>query len=105
MIRGVTRNEAETMIVNGFIEAFTNELPLEYAVELNRLIQLEMEGSVGQLCRSPVSPWSNPLFRVSPTGCASGGDPLSRPTRGRPCRARTARSGAAAPHAAPAAPT
>ena len=47
MSRGITLNEAETMIVNGFIEPFTKELPLEYAVELNRLIQLEMEGSVG----------------------------------------------------------
>ena len=35
------------MIVNGFIEPIAKELPLEYAVELNRLIQLEMEGSVG----------------------------------------------------------
>jgi Fe-S cluster assembly protein SufB len=47
MSRGIARGEAETMIVNGFIEPFTKELPLEYAVELNRLIQLEMEGSVG----------------------------------------------------------
>jgi Fe-S cluster assembly protein SufB len=45
--RGIPQTEAETMIVNGFIEPFTKELPLEYAVELNRLIQLEMEGSVG----------------------------------------------------------
>jgi Fe-S cluster assembly protein SufB len=45
--RGIPLVEAETMIVNGFIEPFTKELPLEYAVELNRLIQLEMEGSVG----------------------------------------------------------
>jgi Fe-S cluster assembly protein SufB len=45
--RGIPQAEAETMIVNGFIEPFTKELPLEYAVELNRLIQLEMEGSVG----------------------------------------------------------
>jgi Fe-S cluster assembly protein SufB len=45
--RGIPQEEAETMIVNGFIEPFTKELPLEYAVELNRLIQLEMEGSVG----------------------------------------------------------
>src|SRR5260370_21237300 len=44
---GITRNEAEPMTVNGFIEHFTHERPLEYAVELNRLIQLEMEGSVG----------------------------------------------------------
>jgi len=35
------------MIVNGFIEPFTKELPVEYSVELNRLIQLQMEGSVG----------------------------------------------------------
>jgi Fe-S cluster assembly protein SufB len=35
------------MIVNGFIEPVTKELPLEYAVELNRLIQLEMTGSIG----------------------------------------------------------
>ncbi len=47
MSRGIPQNEAEAMIVNGFIEPFTKELPLEYAVELNRLIQLEMEGSVG----------------------------------------------------------
>jgi Fe-S cluster assembly protein SufB len=47
MSRGLTETEATTMIVNGFFEPFTKELPLEYAVELNRLIQLEMEGSVG----------------------------------------------------------
>ncbi|SRR6266700_4951500 len=47
MSRGIRLAEAETMIVNGFIEPFTKELPLEYAIELNRLIQLEMEGSVG----------------------------------------------------------
>ena len=40
-------DKAALMIVNGFIEPFTKELPLEYSVELNRLIQLEMEGSVG----------------------------------------------------------
>jgi Fe-S cluster assembly protein SufB len=47
MSRGLTEAEATTMIVNGFFEPFTKELPLEYAVELNRLIQMEMEGSVG----------------------------------------------------------
>ena len=47
MSRGVTETEAMSMIVNGFIEPIAKELPLEYAVELNRLIQLEMEGSVG----------------------------------------------------------
>ena len=39
--------EAKTMIVNGFFDAFTKELPMEYAVELNRLLQLQMEGAVG----------------------------------------------------------
>jgi Fe-S cluster assembly protein SufB len=47
MSRGLTQDEATAMIVNGFFEPFTKELPLEYAVELNRLIQLEMSGSVG----------------------------------------------------------
>lgn len=45
--RGLKKADAEAMIVNGFIEPIIKELPLEYAVELNRLIQLEMEGSVG----------------------------------------------------------
>ena len=47
MSRGLSQDEAMSMIVNGFIEPIAKELPLEYAVELNRLIQLEMEGSVG----------------------------------------------------------
>jgi len=47
MSRGLTEVEAMNMIVNGFIEPFVKELPLEYAVELNRLVQLEMEGAVG----------------------------------------------------------
>ncbi|MCX8197490.1 MAG: Fe-S cluster assembly protein SufB [Candidatus Micrarchaeota archaeon] len=45
--RGITQEEALAMIVRGFIEPIVKELPLEYAVELNRLIELEMEGSVG----------------------------------------------------------
>ena len=45
--RGITKAEAETMIVNGFIEPFTKELPLEYAVELTRLLKLDMTGSIG----------------------------------------------------------
>ena len=45
--RGLTEDEARLLIINGFIEPFTKELPMEYAVELNRLIELEMEGSVG----------------------------------------------------------
>jgi Fe-S cluster assembly protein SufB len=47
MSRGLKESEAALLIVNGFIEPFVKELPLEYSVELNRLIQLEMEGSVG----------------------------------------------------------
>jgi Fe-S cluster assembly protein SufB len=45
--RGISPDEATAMIVRGFIEPIAKELPLEYAVELNRLIELEMEGSVG----------------------------------------------------------
>jgi Fe-S cluster assembly protein SufB len=45
--RGLSESEASTMIVNGFIEPLVKELPMEYAVEMNRLIQLQMEGSVG----------------------------------------------------------
>jgi Fe-S cluster assembly protein SufB len=45
--RGISEHEAMAMIVRGFIEPIARELPLEYAVELNRLIELEMEGSVG----------------------------------------------------------
>ncbi len=47
MSRGFNEEEALTLIVNGFMEPFTKELPMEYAVELNRLIKLEMDDSVG----------------------------------------------------------
>ncbi|MDO6449138.1 Fe-S cluster assembly protein SufB [Oceanobacillus profundus] len=47
MSRGLTEEEATEMIVMGFIEPFTKELPMEYAVEMNRLIKFEMEGSIG----------------------------------------------------------
>ena len=47
MSRGLSEAEASAMIVTGFIEPLVKELPLEYAVELNRLIELQMEGSVG----------------------------------------------------------
>jgi Fe-S cluster assembly protein SufB len=47
MSRGLSDAEASTMIVNGFIEPLIKELPMEYAVEMNRLIQLQMEGTVG----------------------------------------------------------
>ena len=47
MSRGLTEQEATEMIVMGFVEPFSKELPMEYAVELNRLIAYEMEGSVG----------------------------------------------------------
>jgi Fe-S cluster assembly protein SufB len=45
--RGINKDEAASMIVSGFIEPVVKELPMEYAVEMNRLIQLQMEGSVG----------------------------------------------------------
>ena len=45
--RGLTEAEASSMIVSGFIEPLVKELPMEYAVEMNRLIELQMEGSVG----------------------------------------------------------
>lgn len=47
MSRGLKQEEATTMVVSGFIEPLVKELPMEYAVEMNRLIQLQMEGSVG----------------------------------------------------------
>jgi Fe-S cluster assembly protein SufB len=47
MSRGLSEAEATAMVVNGFIEPITRELPMEYAVELNRLIELQMEGAIG----------------------------------------------------------
>ncbi len=45
--RGLSEEEATTMVVSGFIEPLVKELPMEYAIEMNRLIQLQMEGSIG----------------------------------------------------------
>ena len=45
--RGLSEAEAVTQVVNGFMEPFSKELPMEYAVELNRLIQLQMDAAVG----------------------------------------------------------
>ena len=47
MSRGINEEEAAKMVVNGFVEPIVKELPMEYAIELNRLIELQMEGSVG----------------------------------------------------------
>jgi len=47
MSRGLTESEASTIIVNGFIEPLTKVLPMEYSIEMNRLIELQMEGSIG----------------------------------------------------------
>ena len=47
MSRGLSEEEATTMVVSGFIEPLVKELPMEYAVEMNKLIELQMEGSVG----------------------------------------------------------
>ena len=45
--RGISEDEARAMIVRGFVEPIARELPMEYALELNRLIEIQMEGSVG----------------------------------------------------------
>ena len=47
MSRGISEAKATEMIIMSFVEPFTKELPMEYAVELNRLISFEMEGSIG----------------------------------------------------------
>jgi Fe-S cluster assembly protein SufB len=47
MSRGLTENEAQNLVIQGFLEVFTKELPMEYAIEFNRLVKLEMEGSLG----------------------------------------------------------
>ncbi|MCP5101192.1 MAG: Fe-S cluster assembly protein SufB [Chloroflexi bacterium] len=47
MSRGISEETATSMVVNGFIEPLVKELPMEYAIEMNRLIQLQMEGSIG----------------------------------------------------------
>jgi Fe-S cluster assembly protein SufB len=47
MSRGLNEDEANAMIVNGFIEPLVKELPMEYALELNRLVQIQLEGSIG----------------------------------------------------------
>jgi len=47
MSRGLSEEDATTMVVSGFIEPLVKELPMEYAIEMNRLIQLQMEGSIG----------------------------------------------------------
>lgn len=47
MSRGISKSDAEGLLVNGFVKPVTKEIPLEYSIELNRLIQLEMAGSVG----------------------------------------------------------
>jgi len=47
MSRGLSEEEAASMVVSGFIEPLVKELPMEYAIEMNRLIQLQMEGSIG----------------------------------------------------------
>ena len=47
MSRGLTENEAQNLVIQGVLEVFTKELPMEYAIEFNRLVKLEMEGSLG----------------------------------------------------------
>ena len=47
MSHGIREDEASKLIVNGFVEQIIKQLPMEYAVEMNRLIELQMEGSIG----------------------------------------------------------
>jgi Fe-S cluster assembly protein SufB len=47
MSHGIREEAASKLIVNGFVEPIVKELPMEYAVEMNRLIELQMEGSIG----------------------------------------------------------
>ncbi len=47
MSRGLQESEATAMIVNGFIEPIVKTLPIDYAIEMNRLIQLQMQGAIG----------------------------------------------------------
>ena len=47
MSRGLSEEDATQMIIMGFIEPFSKELPMEYAVELNQLLKLQMKGSIG----------------------------------------------------------
>jgi len=47
MSRGLDENEAMNLVVQGFLEVFTKELPMEYAIEFNRLVKLEMAGALG----------------------------------------------------------
>ena len=76
MSRGLTEEEAMAMIVRGFIEPIARELPMEYALELNRLIELQMEGAVG-LTASRQS-------RPSPTRTAPARRSRSSPAAERP---------------------
>ena len=64
MSRGLSEAEASAMIVSGFVEPITKELPLEYAVEMNRLIQLQMEARLAKDGGNQVSPWT-PFFTWS----------------------------------------
>ena len=45
--RGIKKSDAEGLLINGFLDPVVKEIPLEYSVELTRLMQLEMEGSIG----------------------------------------------------------
>jgi Fe-S cluster assembly protein SufB len=47
MSRGLSENEAQNLVVQGFLDVFTKELPMEYAIEFNRLVKMEMEGALG----------------------------------------------------------
>jgi len=64
MSRGISEEDAVEMIIMGFIEPFSKELPMEYAIELNQLIKLEMEGSLGWSERMVILKVINNILRV-----------------------------------------
>ena len=91
--RGLDEEEASKMIVNGFIEPVTKELPMEYAVELNRLIELQMEGRLAEPRDRTGLASRGAARRLSPRSCPSrtrrrraGSSPTSRASTSTPTR-------------------
>ena len=92
MSRGLSEAEASAMIVSGFVEPITKELPLEYAVEMNRLIQLQMEGSSADVLVEPRSATSTRSASPVPSRPRSVARPsTSRRSGSGPTRTRLAR--------------
>src|SRR4028119_121511 len=99
MSRGLSEDEAMAMVVRGFVEPIARELPMEYALELNRLIELQMEGAVGR--------WRMPPPRVPPRATTPAGrrGGWGVPPPRVPPRATTSRGRARRPTSCSATPT